>query len=81
MSGKSSVVACVGILLLFAGGLAAAQEEAAIKPGTVITMQNWQNYKDYLPAGLQLMFDGKTPWKLEPDYRMVIGPTHNYRWP
>jgi hypothetical protein len=82
MGSKPFVVAYVGLLLLFAGGLASAQEEAAaVKPGTVITMQNWQQYKNYMPQGLQLLFEGKAPWKLEPTYRMVIGATHHYRWP
>jgi hypothetical protein len=80
MGGKSFIPG-IAMLLLLTSGLAAAQEEAAIKPGTVIDMQNWKQYQAYMPQGLQMLFNGDAPWKLEPAYKMVIGPSHHYRWP
>src|SRR5271163_269596 len=40
-----------------------------------ITMQNWQNYREYMPDGMQMLFEGKYFWKMPPDVAMRIGPT------
>jgi hypothetical protein len=52
-----------------------------IPPGTVINMQNWQQYKSFLPDGIQVLFEGKYFWKFPPDFKMMIGPTHSYPLP
>ncbi len=31
----------------------------SIAPGTVTTMQNWQNYRQFMPDGMAAMFEGK----------------------
>ncbi len=49
--------------------------------GTVITPQNWEQYKEFMPAGMQLMFTAGGSWQLPPDFQMVVGPTHNYPLP
>jgi hypothetical protein len=60
---------------------AGAQGEGAIPDGTTITMQNWQQYKQFIPSGMQEFFKGTYFWKLPPDFQMVVGPTHHYEPP
>jgi Protein of unknown function (DUF1329) len=43
--------------------------------GATITMQNWQNYRDYMPDGMIALFQGKYFWKMPADAAMPIGPT------
>jgi Protein of unknown function (DUF1329) len=46
-----------------------------IAPGTVITMQNWQQYKQFMPDGMVWLFGGQYFWKMPSDVRMEVGPT------
>ena len=55
--------------------------EGPIPSGTVITLKNWQQYKQFMPDGLQALFAGTHFWKLPPDFQMVIGPTSFYPLP
>jgi len=43
--------------------------------GTVITVQNWQGYKQYMPDGMRMLFEGHFAWKIPSDIQMEIGPT------
>jgi uncharacterized protein DUF1329 len=43
--------------------------------GTVITTQNWQSYKQYMPQGMRMLFEGRFAWKIPSDIHMEIGPT------
>jgi Protein of unknown function (DUF1329) len=52
-------------------GLAQAAENT-IPPGTVITMQNWQKYKAFMPDGMIDLFEGKYFWKMPPDVEIPI---------
>ncbi|MBF6567877.1 MAG: DUF1329 domain-containing protein [Candidatus Binataceae bacterium] len=56
----------------------AAQQEGGIPEGTIITPQNWQTYKDFMPDGMQALLSGQLPWKVPADFQMVVGPTHDY---
>jgi hypothetical protein len=47
----------------------------AIAPGTTITMQNWQTYRQVMPDGMAALFEGKYFWKMPPDVQMEVGPT------
>ena len=47
----------------------------SIPPGTVITMQNWQNYRQFMPDGMAALFEAKYFWKMPPDVQMQVGPT------
>jgi hypothetical protein len=47
----------------------------SIPPGTVITMQNWQNYRQFMPDGMAALFEGKYFWKMPPDVQMQVAPT------
>ena len=52
-------------------GAAAAQ----IAPGTKITMQNWNQYRQFMPDGMVDLFAGKYFWKMPADVEMEVGPT------
>jgi Protein of unknown function (DUF1329) len=56
---------------LFAGG----DDANPIPPGTTITMQNWQQYQQYMPDQMVALFQGKYFWKMPDDVAMDIGPT------
>jgi hypothetical protein len=49
---------------------------ALIAPGTIITMQNWQKYRQFMSDGMVAMFEGKYFWKMPPDVQMEVGPTN-----
>src|ERR1700676_2889098 len=50
------------------------EKQAPLPVGTVITTQNWQQYKDYMPLWMQILFAGQYAYKLAPDQQVVIGP-------
>jgi Protein of unknown function (DUF1329) len=69
------------VALLIAGfclsGVAIADSAlpAAIPSGTTITNQNWQQYRQFMSAGLIAMFEGTHFWHLPQDLRLEVGPT------
>jgi len=47
-------------------------------PGSKITSENWQKYKDYLPYAMQSLFKGDHHFKFpagDPDYEITVSPT------
>lgn len=38
-----------------------------IPPGTKITVQNWQQYQQYMPDGMKELFSGKYNWRMPAD--------------
>jgi hypothetical protein len=46
-----------------------------IPVGTVITMQNWQQYRQYFSDGVADLFSGKYYWKMPADVSIEVGPT------
>jgi hypothetical protein len=61
-----------------AAAAAAASAPAAqdtIPAGTIITMQNWQQFKQFMPDGMVDLFAGKYFWKMPNDVAMEVGPT------
>ncbi|MBF6567505.1 MAG: DUF1329 domain-containing protein [Candidatus Binataceae bacterium] len=71
----------VAIALSSSAALAAPAETNGIASGTVITKQNWQQYRAYMPDGLQALFTGNYHWGLPADFQMLVGPTHSYPLP
>jgi len=71
----------VAILLAFGLPNRAVAQEGTIPVGTVITMQNWQQYQQFMPHGMQELAKGTYFWKLPPDFQLVVGPTHHYAPP
>lgn len=53
----------------------AAASNDSIPPGTVITMQNWQQFQQFMPEGMAAFFQGKYFWKMPADVSMEVGPT------
>jgi hypothetical protein len=49
--------------------------------GTTITMQNWQNFRQFMPDGMIAFFESKQFWKMPDDVSMEIGPAVNYPLP
>ncbi len=52
--------------------LVPADSSESIAPGTHITMQNWQQYKKFMPVGLWVLWSGSQFWKLPPNAEMVV---------
>ena len=75
------VVICVltGTSILEAGERVNAR--GVIAPGTAITMQNWQDYRDFMPDGMVALFEGKYFWKMPPDMRLEVAPTELHPLP
>src|SRR3984957_5970975 len=70
------------VLLAFALGVSKArsdemplEKQAPLPVGTVINTQNWQQYKDYMPGWMQVLFSGQYAYKLAPSQQIVVGPT------
>jgi hypothetical protein len=70
--------------IIVAAGLATGSAIAAgpdgaaantIPPGTQITMQNWNQYKQFMPDGMVALFQGTYFWKMPPDVEIDVGPT------
>jgi hypothetical protein len=58
-----------------------AENSQSIAPGTVITLKNLQQYQQFMPEGMRLLFAGTGFWKFPPDFQMVTGPTSSYPRP
>jgi hypothetical protein len=50
-----------------------ANQGAAPTSGTV-TMSNWQQYKNFMPLGMQKLFEGTYFWKMPQDVQINIAP-------
>ncbi len=74
MKAVCRLTSCVLLSLCALAGLALAAPDS-IPPGTVITMQNWQQYKQFMPEGMIELFEGKYFWKMPQDVQIGVGPT------
>ncbi|MGH7933651.1 MAG: DUF1329 domain-containing protein [Candidatus Binataceae bacterium] len=63
------------------GTVPAAVAADTIPPGTTITMQNWRQYKQFMPEGMAALFQGSYYWKMPSDVQMVVGPATSYPLP
>src|SRR5271169_3739366 len=52
--------------------LAPADTPETISPGTHINMQNWQQYKKFMPFGLWVLFEGKQHWRLPDNAELEV---------
>ena len=81
---RVSLFGAILILYPLIGLALAEQPEASpgeIPVGTKITMQNWQQYKQFMPDGMIPLFEGKYFWKMPADLEMDIGRTVNRQLP
>jgi hypothetical protein len=46
-----------------------------LSPGTEVTTQNWQQYKDYMSLGMRTAFIGTRFFKIQPGWKIIMGPT------
>jgi len=53
-------------------GLAAADASKTIAPGTQINAQNWQQYKNFMPVGMQELWAGKFFFHLPDNAQMKV---------
>ncbi len=54
-----------------------------IPVGTHITVHNWQQYKRFMPPGMQALFSGRYMWRFpdDPNFTITIGATRNISMP
>jgi len=52
--------------------LASSDSPDTIAPGTKINMQNWQQYKKFLPVGLWTLFEGQQFYKVPPEVELLV---------
>jgi|SRR5579875_1086323 hypothetical protein len=55
----------------------------AVPEGTVITVHNWQKYRNFFGVGEQALYSGKYEFHVGdgPDYDVAVGPTHHFKEP
>jgi hypothetical protein len=58
-----------------------ADSSETIAPGTKINMQNWQQYKKFMPFGLTVLWGGSQFYKLPADAEMVVGANRHIPLP
>jgi hypothetical protein len=73
--------AAIAVCLMLSPMAAKAADESSIPPGTIITLANWRQYKQFMPQGMQVLFEGRYFWKMPADFRMEVGASHNYPLP
>src|SRR5215472_3414994 len=54
---------------------------APIPPGTTINIQNWRQYRQFMPDGMAALFEGKYAWKMPSDVALEVGPTVTHSLP
>jgi len=52
----------------------ASANQGDIPIGTKITTKNWEQYKAFLPLGMQKLFAGIYYWKIPPDAVLEVAP-------
>src|ERR1700687_3379635 len=55
--------------------------EPEILPGTVITNQNWGQYRGFMSEGLIALFEGSHFWRMPAEVELEIGPTRSIPLP
>jgi hypothetical protein len=77
------LVICEVLILWSFASLAYAVQDMrdTIPIDTKITMQNWQQYRQFMPDGMIALFEGKYFWKMPSDVEMNIGPTRAFAAP
>src|SRR5271169_1643871 len=60
---------------------ATAHQKGTIAPGTGVTTENWRQYRQFMPMGMQELFEGRRFWKMPKEAEMDVGPTVLYPLP
>jgi uncharacterized protein DUF1329 len=61
--------------------LKSTEHQGVVAPGTRITMRNWRQYKQFMPLGMQDLFEGKYFWKMPADVDIKVRETKIYPLP
>jgi hypothetical protein len=61
--------------------LKATDNQGTLRPGTSITAENWQQYRQFMPLAMQDFFQGKFFWKMPADIQMNVRETKVYPLP
>jgi len=61
--------------------LKATEQQGTIPAGTKITMQNWQQFRQFMPPGMISLFEGKYAWQMPSDVEMNVRETKVYPLP
>jgi Protein of unknown function (DUF1329) len=48
--------------------------QGTVPTSGTITMSNWQQYKQFMPLGMQKLFEGTYFWKMPPDVQITLQP-------
>jgi hypothetical protein len=77
---KSAVLSRIALLaaIVVAGTTTTARANPAvvdISPGTVITGQNWRQYKAFMSEGLVALFEGSHFWRMPAGVELEVGST------
>ena len=62
-------------------GAASATQTADPLPGTVITVQNWRQYRQFMSEGLIALFEGTHFWHMPAGVQLEVGPTKSVPLP
>ena len=58
-----------------------AHQRGTIEPGTIIAMNNWRKYRQFMPLGMIELFEGRRFWKMPQKVEIDVGPTVMYPLP
>ena len=50
-------------------------DQVPIRPGTKVTTENWQNYRQFMSEGMIALFEGSHFWHMPKDVVIEVGPT------
>jgi hypothetical protein len=79
--GSLAAVPCARAQVPFDSAAYTKHGDCKVSPGTVITKQNWQQYKDCFSIGEQHLFQGDLFYKMPDDVEIHVGQQHNWTLP
>ena len=78
LSAPSVLLAVIALALIStASNAMAGSAPQEIPPGTVITQQNWREYKSFMSEGLTALFEGSHFWHMPSGLQINVGPTRS----
>jgi hypothetical protein len=88
---KAVVLSLLALLLMLwfnarAPEVAAAEVKLSfsnevVPSGTQISLDNWEKYRTFMPYGMQALFAGQYPWRIQPGNTIEVGPTISIKLP
>ncbi len=98
LAGRAALAGALVMTLLLAGGqragaqqfdlnaykaLVDANSADTVPKGTIITVHNWQKYRNFFGIGEQALYSGKYQYHVgdSPDYDVIVGPPTHFKEP